>query len=319
MSSTTVQLGSVGRTPHEREEIAELERLADQEAMENWEDPAWRLQMLKDLAAATFEGFEHESLLDRFATVETVGEFEPITIEEVTGLEVFWVSLGGQIDQSRITERVWYMPHDYVGWHVEELEDKVRSGFSRSVASLQSLGVQQMDAAINRRLFTTLQEAIPTSGAGSEYYVPTAGLSKSVVDTAVRQVQDETLEDTVAIIGRATMIGQLLDEIEGSGLYLPQTNETILRQGKLEGTYRGAQIIQLKNFKDRNEVSFFPANELWVVGRDASKVGFFGGLRAWEWVPDGTDYFNYQARRKAGFAVHHKERARRIEDTSLAA
>lgn len=317
MSSVTIQMGSnLGRTPDEREELAELERLADLECKENWDDPAWRVQFLSDLAMATFEGFEHEQLLDKFSTVETVGEFEPITIEEITGLEVFWVSLGGQIDQSRLTERVWFMPHDYVGWHVEELEDKVRSGFSRSVRSLQNLGIQQMDAAINKRLFTTLKAAIPSVGAGSEYYVPTAGLTKAVVDTAIRDVEDETLEGEVAIIGRATMIGQLLDEIEGSGLY-DQSSETILRTGRLAGTYRGATIIQLKNFKDSNERSFFPNDELWVVGRDASKSGFFGGMRAWEWVPPGTDYFNYQARRKAGFAVHHKERARRIVDTLL--
>lgn len=317
MSSVTIQMGSnLGRTPEEREELAELERLADAEALENWEDPAWRAQFLFDLASATFEGFQHEQLLDRFSTVETVGEFEPITIEEITGLEVFWVSLGGQIDQSRITERVWYMPHDYVGWHVEELEDKVRSGFSRSVRSLQNLGISQMDAAINKRLFTTLQTAIPTSGPGSEFYVPTPGLTKAVVDAAIRDVSDETLEDQVTIVGRATMIGQLLDEIEGSGLY-DQTSEEILRTGRIAGTYKGATIIQLKNFKDGQNRSFFPANELWVVGRDASKSGFFGGMRAWEWVPPGTDYFNYQARRKAGFAVHHKERARRIVDTSM--
>jgi hypothetical protein len=308
MSAVTIPIGSnLGRNADERAEFAELERLADIECLENWDDPAWRAGMLRDLAEATFEGFEHEQLLDKFSTVETVGEFEPITIEEVTGLEVFWVSLGGQIDQSRLTERVWFMPHDYVGWHVEELEDKVRSGFSRSVRSLQTLGIQQMDAAINKRLFNALREAIPTSGPGSEYYVPTAGLTKAVVDTAIREVQDETLDDTVSIIGRATMIGQLLDEIEGSGLY-DQTSEEILRTGRLAGTYRGANIIQR---------SFFPNDELWVVGRDASKTGFFGGMRAWEWVPPGTDYFNYQARRKAGFVVHHKERARRIVDTSL--
>lgn len=315
MSSVTIQQGSgLGRTPEEREAMAELERLADLEALENWEDPQWRRQMLEDLASATFEGFQHEQLLDRFSTVETVGEFEPITIEEVTGLEVFWVSLGGQIDQSRLTERVWYMPHDFVGWHVEELEDKVRSGFSRSVRSLQNLGVQQMDAAINKRLLTTLQTAIPTTG--SAFYVPVPGLDKATVDTAIREVQDETLEDSVAIIGRSTMIGQLLDEVEGSGLY-DQTSEEILRTGTIRGTYRGATVIQLKNYKDGSGRSFFPNDELWVVGRDASKVGFFGGLRAWEWVPDGTDYFNYQARRKAGFAVHHPERARRIHDTNL--
>lgn len=314
MSSVTIQQGSgLGRTPEEREQLAKLEAEADAEALEFWEDPAWRRQMLEDLATATFEGFQHEQLLDKFSTVETVGEFEPITIEEVTGLEVFWVSLGGQIDQSRLTERVWYMPHDYVGWHVEELEDKVRSGFSRSVRSLQNLGVQQMDAAINKRLLTTLQTAV---GASSPYYVPVPGLDKATVDTAIREVQDETLEDNVAIIGRSTMIGQLLDEVEGSGLF-DQTSEEILRTGTIRGTYRGATVIQLKNYRDGQDRSFFPNDELWVVGRDASKVGFFGGLRAWEWVPDGNDYFNYQARRKAGFAVHRPERTRRIHDTNL--
>lgn len=313
MASTTVTLGSVGRNADEREEMAELDRLADAEAMEMWDDPAWRRDRLIDLAVSTFEGFEHESLLDRFTTVETVDEFERITIEEVTGLEVFWVSLGGQIDQSRITERVWDMPHDYVGFHLEELEDKVRSGFSRSVRQLQTLGIQRMDAAINRRLLATLQAAVPD---GSPYYIDGPGLDKADVDSAVQAVQDETLEGDVAIIGRATMIGQLVTAIEESNSYTPETNEQILRTGKLAGTYKGAQIIQLKNFKDAWERPFFPANELWVVGRDASKAGFFGGLRAWEWVPDGTDYVNYQARRKAGFAVHHPERTRRIVSTS---
>jgi hypothetical protein len=303
MSVVTINPGSgLGANPEERERIRALEEATNAEAIANWDNPEWRKARLRDLAVATFEGFQHEQLLDKFSTVETVGEFEPITVEEVTGLEVFWVSLGGQIDQSRLTERVWYMPHDFVGWHVEELDDKVRSGFARAIRNLQNLGVQQMDAAINKRLLTTLQTAI---GPSSDYYVDTPGLTKSVVDTAIREVQDETLEDQVAIVGRASMIGQLMDEIEGSGLY-DNASEEILRTGTIRGTY-----------KDGNDRPFFPEDELWVVGRDASKVGFFGGLKAWEWTPDGGDYFNYQARRKAGFVVHHPERARRIVDSTL--
>src|SRR5690606_1344389 len=126
------------------------------------------------------------------------GEFERITLEEVAGLEVFWVSHGGRIDHSRLTERVWELPKDLVGFAVYELEKKIRSGFSRAQANIVSLAIQQMDAEVNARLFRTLRDAIPS---GSPYYLAGAGLDLSDLNSSISQVADETLEDQVAIIG----------------------------------------------------------------------------------------------------------------------
>ena len=69
--------------------------------------------------------------------------------------------------------------------------------------------------------------------------------------------------------------------------------------------------------KDYNDVPFFPADEVWVIARDASKTGFWGGLRTQEWIMPGDEYWNLKGRRQAGFAVHHPERARRFVLSSL--
>jgi hypothetical protein len=115
------------------------------------------------------------------------------------------------------------------------------------------------------------------------------------------------------------MTDQIIDQLVANNSYsgfLPQTNEDLLRRG-VRGTYRGAQIITLKNFKDDEDVAFFPANEMFVVARDASKAAFWGGLLSKEWDEQDAWYWHYMARRDAGFVVHRKDRVRRIVDTSI--
>ena len=103
----------------------------------------------------------------------------------------------------------------------------------------------------------------------------------------------------------------------GSG-FLPQTNEALLASGVV-GTYRGANIITLTNYLDDNDASFFPANELYVVGDDASKFAFWGGLMFKEFVEEDNWYWHYLARKDMGGVVHRPDRIRRIVDTTIAA
>lgn len=287
---------------------------ADAAAREHWHEPAWRHEMAADLTSTVYEGFAHENLLSFMATVENVDPGDRIFMEEVRGLEVFWVSMGGQIDQSSITEDIWEMPKDYVGFHVSELEEKMESGFSRASAQIISLAIEQIDAAINARLLRLYMAAIPD--ITSPYYITAAGLSLASLNTAIAEVQDESRSDIVSIIGRATMTGQIIDELADLNGFTPETNEDMLRNGRL-GVYRGANIIRLKNFRNANGVSLFPANELYVVGIDAAKVGFWGGLRAQEWSEQGGFYWHYMGRRTAGFAVRKPEHVRRVVDTSI--
>lgn len=285
----------------------------DAAAKENWYDNEWREEAIQDVQIKIFEGFMHENLLPLMTTVETVEEGEQIVIEEVRGLEVYFVSAGGQIDASSITSESAPLPQDMVGYHLSESSDKLRSGFSLNMARLSGLAIGQMDAAINQRLLGAFQAAIDSS---SPYYVGGAGLSLPALNTAITEVTDETLDGPVTIVGRGTMVDQVVNELQDLNGFTPTSNEEILRTGRM-GVYRGANIVRLKNYKDAKGVSWFPANEMYVLGADASKVGFWGGMRSAEWTtPDGF-YTHILGLRKFGCAVHHPERARRIVDTSL--
>lgn len=312
-------IDTFGRTSEERTALAEKVAKANEEARTNWGNPQWRHAMAQELTETIYRGFEHENLLSLFTNVENAPFDGRVFVKEVRGLKAFWVSRGGYIEASEIKSEVMEIPRDTIGFHVFEFEDKLRSNFSETAQSLVSLAQQRMDAQVNQRMFSLFQAAVPSSSA---YYSSGSGLSLSGLNTALREVRDESMDGQVTIIGRSTMTEQIIDELLGASSngagFLPETNEALVKRGVL-GTYRSAKIVTLKNYDDDNRVPFFPANELWVVGRDASKFAFWGGLLNKEYVEPDNWYWHYLARRDFGGVVHRPERLRRIVDTSIAA
>ena len=307
-----------GRTDDERRELREKLKAVNQEAAENWDNSNWRREMAQELTQTIYEGFQHENILSQFAQVENLPFDGRAFVKEVRGLRAFWVARGGFIEASTMHAEVIEIPRDTIGFHVYEMEDKLRTNFGETQATLVDLGTQRMDAEVNLRALRLFQAAVPSS---SSYYISGAGLSLSALNTAMREVRDTTLDGTVSIIGRATMTDQIIDEIVGANSgagFLPETNEQLLRQGVL-GVYRGARIITLKNYLNDTGTAFFPANELYVVGRDAAKFAFWGGLLSKEYTEDDNWYWHYLARRDFGGVVHRADRIRRILDTSIAA
>lgn len=314
MNSTLID--TYGRDAEERRVLREKIDLLNREAAENWDNPSWRREMAQELTTTLLEGFEHENLLNLFATVENVGFNGRITIKETRGLRAFWSARGGYIEASTIRQDVVELPRDMIGFHVYEFEDKLRDNFAETQANLVDLGIQRMDAEINLRVLRLFQAAVPTT---SPYYISGAGLGLPALHTALREVRDATRGGEVTIIGRSTMTDQIIDELTAAGTnvgFTPETNEDILRRGVL-GTYRGARILTLTNFKDDEDVPFFPANEMYVVSRDAAKFGFWGGLLSKEYTEDDNWYWHYLARRDFGGMVYRPDRLRRIVDTTI--
>jgi hypothetical protein len=312
----TLLQDSFGRTAEEKEEFRRICLQLSAEAKENWNDPQWHMLMGQAITEAVYVGFEHENLLDIMSIVERVGEDGRIFVKETRGLEAFWTARGGYIEIGRLVSDVTELVRDTIGYHVYEFSDKLRNNFSETAASLIDLGSQRLDAEINLRVLRTFQAAIPS---GSPYYVSGSGLSLVALDSAINAVFDRTLEGTVTVVGRRTMTGQIVDKLSQSPNYpafLPETNEELLRRGVL-GTYKGATIVTLKNYLDDVDQSFFPTNEMYVVGRDASKFGFWGGPLSKEWE-DHNWYWHHLARQDFGGGVFRPDRLRRIVDTSLA-
>ena len=298
-------------TSEEAQVRAAMARL-DAEANEHWWDQEWRTAQARTIATTSYEGFAHENLLPLLADVQTVSKGHRITVEDVRGLDVFWINNGGQIDESTIQDRVWDLRPDRLGYHVTELNEKMQSGFSRSSSLLVSLAIKQMDAAINKRLFGLYQAAIP--GNSSPYYISGAGLSLPALDQAITEVKDEAMTDDVSIIGRATMTDQIITELQDRNGFTPATNEDLL-QGVL-ARYRGARIVSLKNYRDSRNRPFIPGNEMIVAAPGAAKVGFWGGLESQEWSEQGGFYWHNFGHRQVGMALAKKAWVRRIVDTT---
>lgn len=314
---TSLMVDAYGRSSEERAALREKIDRLNAEAEANWDNPTWRAAMAQQVTETILEGFEHENLLRLLTQVENAPFNGRVTIRETRGLRAFWTARGGYIESSALRQDVMDIPRDMIGFHVYEFEDKLRTNFAETQATLIDLGVQRMDAEVNLRVLRLMQAAIPNS---SPYYISGAGLSLAALNTALREVADETREQgEITIVGRSTMVDQIVDELVSGNYaaFLPQTNEELLRVGVM-GTYRGARIVRLRNFKDDEDVSFFPANELFVVARDASKFAFWGGLQAKEWTEQDNWYWHYMARRDFGGVVHRPERLRRVVDTSIA-
>lgn len=303
-----------GRTPEERaahkEQIARL----NAEAAENWGDPEWHRLMAAEITETIIEGFEFENLLELMTTVETTELNGRITVRDLRGLRAHWVARGGYIEASSMRRDSMELQADTIGFHVYEHADKLQTSFGETQSDLIDLGVQRLSAEVNLRLLRLFQAAIPS---GSDYYSSGSGVDLTDIDSAIDEVIDESKDEMITIIGRRLMIGQIESAIGDGSSYRPETNEQYIRQGVL-GYYRGARLVTLKNYKDDEDVSFFPGNELFVLGRDASKAGFWGDLKSKEWE-DPNWYWHYVARRDFGAIVHRPERARRIVDTSLSA
>jgi hypothetical protein len=313
MNSHTIDLSK----PVDRDQLRAQTARLNQLAADNWDNPQWRREMAQELTETIYKGFEHENLLGLMTEVENAPFDGRVFIKQVRGLKAHWVARGGYIESSTLRADVIELPRDTVGFHVEEFEDKLVTNFAETQATLVDLGIQRLDAEVNLRFLRALQAAVPS---GSDQYISGAGLSLTALNTALREVRDESRDFTVTIVGRSTMTDQIIDLLTAgpnSG-FIPETNEALLRRGVL-GVYRGARIVTLKNYKDADEKPFFPANEMWVIARDASKFAFWGGLKSKEFSEQDNWYWHFLARRDFGGIVHRPRRLRRIIDTSIVA
>lgn len=303
-----------GRNRASVEEHAALADELNREAREEWDNPEWHRQVARDLAESLDYGFTFNNLFGTYLQLQTVGEFDRVILRERRGMKVFWTARGGYIEETQLRDEHWELPRDTLGFHVSEHIDKLRANFATSMEDLVSLGEARHEAEVNRRIFSLLQEAVPS---GSPFHSSVAGLTAADLNTAIREVKDAIKPNglgpvPVTIIGRASMV----DQISDFAGYADEAKEEVRLRGRL-GTYRGANIVQVINYTDEDDQSYIPANELWVFGGTVGKFALYGGMQVKSWEENTVDYRHYRSRKDLGGLVHHPEQARRIVDSNV--
>lgn len=299
-----------GSTAEQREAARTLIQEINADAKANWTDPLWRRQMAGVLTESILEGFELETFYDQLIEVERVGFEDRVILEEETGLKVFFTAKGGHIEASAMVSEVLEMPRDTMGFHVYEFEDALQANFAKNISTLRNLAVRRLDWGVALQVKALIEAAI---GSGDPQYVTGAGLSQTALDTALREVQDEAgLGSQVTIAGRSTMVNQ----ISGFTGFADEALEEIRQRGRL-GRYRGANVIQLENFKDEDGNSYMPANEMYIMSQDCGKFVTYGGLLTKEYDELDNWYWHYVGRQDFGGIVYRPDRIRRFVDTDI--
>lgn len=318
-ATNTLLDGAAGRneqamTAEERQEYADLIKAVNEEARDNWDDLGWRREKAADIRTSIQTNFESNSLFRQYITYRNLGFEDRRIIRETRGLKAFWLARGGYIEESQLRTTEFELPRDMIGFHVSEQEDKLRINFAETAAELVRLGTLRLEAELNRRLIQLLQAAVPS---GSPFYVSGAGLSQAAVNAALSGVADMgggADGGPITLLGRQTMTGQITD-FSGYG---NETQEEIRRAGRL-GVYRGANIQTVTNYLDDDNVSYLPANELWVLAGNAGEFATFGDLLFKESSESLNWYWHYVARRDVGGMIYRPWVVRRIVDTSIPA
>ena len=102
--------------------------------------------------------------------------------------------------------------------------------------NMVTLREQRLVAKVNRRIFSLLQEAMPS---GSPNYVSAAGLMKPVLREVRDAIKPNGLgPEPVTIIGRASMVDQLGDLMTAPGTFDPEATAELRAKSRL-GVYRG--------------------------------------------------------------------------------
>ncbi len=299
---------------------SQISRL-NEEAAELIRDPQFLKETAQQSGEEIWYGFNNASLVDLFTEVERLPLDGLAEIEtEVRGLTAFHIARGGYIEESTIHAETGYLPKDQIGIHVVEQIDRIETGFVPAMNKIVSKAPSRLDAEINRRVLKTLQAAIPTS---SPYYVATTNTTLTQLSNAIDAVKDvvEPEAGDPVIVARSGMIRKIRDALTSANTYnmfTPVTNEDLLRRGVIT-EFQGVPIVELKNFKDENGASYFPGNELWVVGRSAGKTAFYGSPRTTSWLENEAEYWHWQTRLNYGVSVYRPGHARRIVDSSVSA
>jgi hypothetical protein len=232
-----------------------------------------------------------QDIVPQIIEVKTVGLGDTDYIEDdLRGMRAYWQGKGGQILSDVLRyERTW-MPREEIVTAIDGHQDEFALNFWGSFERLRAQANEKVSQAPTFRLVELVRAAV-TSGAFFGTFAASTLTSAQI---------DSVLDQVIARSGRATILGSPmgLRYLAGIGLeYGDEAKSQILRTGRL-GVYKGSNVVELENFEDFAGNFVLPNNELWIVGKKAGRLTYYGNaakvqilqlpsfMRRWETARD---------------------------------
>jgi len=218
---------------------------------------AWTDAMVQDIVPSIIE-------------VKTVGLGDPDYVDEdLRGMRAYWQGKGGQILSDVVRYERRQMPREEMVAAIDMHQDEIALNFWGTIDKLRNQAQEKLRQLPTTRLIELIRAAI-TSGS----YYGTFAASTMTADQIRAVVQSVAAKSggTVSILGTG-IATRVLSQV---GLeYGPNAQNNILQTGQL-GVFEGWPVVQVQNFEDFAGNWVIPNNELWVIGRNAGRLTYYG-------------------------------------------
>jgi hypothetical protein len=223
--------------------------------------------------------------------------------EDLRGLTAYWQGKGGQIVSDIIRYERTQMPREEMVSALDFHQDELLTNFWGSFDSLVGQAREKLSQLPTERLIELVQ-AIIVSG-------PTFG--QFAASTFSDEQFDPILEEVAARSGgQVTIIGtrEALRHMANIGLeYGNNVAERIFNTGQI-GVYKGYSTVVVENFEDFAGNWVLPRNELWLVGRKAGRLTYYGDTAKVQQLQLPSFMRRWETARDAGMLLYGAEKGR---------
>jgi hypothetical protein len=236
--------------------------------------------------------------------VKTVGLGDPDYVEEdLRGMRAYWQGKGGQIRSDILRYERSQMPREEIVTAIDMHQDEFNLDFWGSFGKLSAQAQEKMRTLPAQRLIELVQQAITAGTTFGSFAAST--LSDDQVDSVLDEVALRS-GGKVSIVGTSVAVRKL----SRVGLdFGPNIQERLFEHGQI-ATYKGFPIVQVENFENFEGQFVLPNDELWIVGRNAGRLTYYGAAAKVQQLRLPSFYFRWETARDAGMLLYGAAKGR---------
>lgn len=257
-----------------------------------------------DLLNIAWSDAMKEDIVPKLIEVKTVGLGDPDYIEEdLRGMRAYWQGKGGQILSDILRYERTQMPREEIVSAIDYHQDEIATNFWGTFDKLTG----QAREKISQQPVLRLIELVQASIIGGVTFGSFA--AESLTDNQVDSVLNEV---ALRSNGQVSLVGTkvALSHLAAVGLeFGDKIAEQIFNTGQI-GQYKGYSVVQVENFEDFNGNFVLPNDEIWIVGRNAGRLTFYGNTAKVQQLRLPSFFGRWETAKDAGILLYGAAKGR---------
>lgn len=257
-----------------------------------------------DLLNETWADVMAQDVVNTLIEVKTVGLGDPDYVnEDLRGMRAYWQGKGGEILSDIIRYSRATMPKEEMVTAIDLHTDEIRLDFWGTFDKLVTQAREKLSQLPTHRLIELIRAGVVASPYFGQFAAST--LTDTQVDTVLDAVAARS-KGQVSIVGTRIAIRKFT--IVGLD-FGPNIQQRIFETGQIGG-YKNFPVVQVENFEDFAGDFVLPDDELYIVGKNAGRLTYYGDQAKVQQLRLPAFYLRWESARDAGMLLYGASKGR---------